>query len=263
MAGLGSTYPPRSARPPSPNLKPNELKIGNKPGVNILVVTAKGCGTRNLRKYGCGSVLRLDREKSRAWLCEESSPGVCIGLNHTGFIMPERGVHSGRVCSLQEDLLQEGHLGECVTHGVWGARESLGRAKMGGELTNAVRAVWGKSHDTMYWNEQVGEQGGEFTSFAPDSGVFSTVEHSGATTLQELDDLQLRVRDHEYSYVPPFELKHDEGPPSSDSPPDFNTYTGGRKPRGRKRRTRRTRGRRRRRTYKRKRRVRRRGTRRR
>lgn len=249
MASLEATYPPRSAMLPLPKLKPNELRIGGST-VNILVVTAKGCGTRELSKYGCGSILRLDRAKRRAWLCEEGSPGVCIGLNHGGVFSAKR--HRGQVCSLQE-----GRLGKCEDH----ARQSLGPAKMGPKLVEAVQDVDNKFYDTMYWKEHVGEGRGEFTSFAPDSNVFSTVKYSGATTLKELDDLQVAAEDRVYSETLPTVLTHDEGTPSSDSPPDY--YAGGRKRRGRKRRTRRTRGRRRRSTHKRKRRVRRRGTRRR
>lgn len=104
MASLGPTYPPRSARLPLPNLKPNELKIGNKPGVNILVVTDGGCGSNKLTDLGarCGSILRLDSETMQAWVCEDGSTSGCIGV-HRGRIasMLNRRQHTGKYCSIE------------------------------------------------------------------------------------------------------------------------------------------------------------------
>lgn len=237
-------------------LKPNQLKIGSEDPVEIHVVTNQGCGAGKPRGFGCRSILRVDHKKMRAWLCrEKGSSGVCIGLNHGG---PFRGsdAYRGEVCSLTQDFASQ--FGTCGSPGR-GARRST---VTGPALNLAVGQVLdaGKSKMTMYWKEHEGEGRGEFTSFAPDSDAFSTVEYPGATTRPKLDKLQDDAKGRVYSYTGPYRLQEDITPPGS---PHGVLRTGGRKRRGRKRRTRRTRGRRRRSTHKRKRRVRRRGTRRR
>lgn len=292
MAGLGSTYPPRSARPPSPNLEPNELKIGDKPGVEILVVTDGGCGSNKLTDLGarCGSILRLDRGKGRAWLCQGYGEGVCVGLNRLG-------LHNGDSCDLD---LKSNSLGTCIERDFGKDRKVSNwhhgvEVRMGDKLSEAVRNVLmspkfvlggrdSTQHGTYYWDvdkrtfspkkpgwgyEKVEEGLEHQWAKAQRKAEEEAEEEAKAQRESEAEEREQRGDDvtkgpnstnwarrvggHEYSQVGPSQAPQ-VGP---------SGQIGGRKPRGRKRRTRRTRGRRRRGTYKRKRRVRRRGTRRR